>query len=93
MRRIDLIVNIVAPIAVGAILSVSLLIGGIFIAAWNAVSMAVEYWNLYRVYTNLPELAIKGGVEFTGDFTLMIYDCSYADMTCAPVVIGTCTLL
>ncbi|XP_072179772.1 ferroportin-like [Diadema setosum] len=69
MRRIDLLVNIVAPIAVGAIMSASMLVGGIFIAAWNAGSMAIEYWNLHRVYRNVPELAMKGGVKYTDEET------------------------
>ncbi|XP_063964542.1 solute carrier family 40 protein member 1-like [Lytechinus pictus] len=67
MRRIDLISNILAPIAVGAIMTSSMLVGGIFVASWNAVSMVIEYWNLWRVYRNVPELAFKGGVDCTDE--------------------------
>eukprot|EP00057_Strongylocentrotus_purpuratus_P030721 XP_782524.3 PREDICTED: solute carrier family 40 member 1 [Strongylocentrotus purpuratus] len=67
MRRIDLVSNILAPIAVGAIMTASMLIGGIFVASWNAGSMVIEYWNLSRVYRNVPELAFKGGVGCTDE--------------------------
>lgn len=66
MRRVDLVSNILAPIAVSAILTSSMLVGGIFIACWNACSMVIEYWNLWRVYKHVPALAFKGGVEVTG---------------------------
>lgn len=60
IRRIDLTVNILAPIVVGWIMSfASMKIAGIFIASWNIVSMFVEYFLLWNVYKRVPALAEK----------------------------------
>lgn len=60
VRRIDLTVNILAPIIVGQIMTfASMVAAGIFIAAWNLVSMFVEYLLLLNVYWRVPALAEK----------------------------------
>ena len=60
LRRIDLTCNILAPISTGLILSYgSLLIGVIFIAGWNILSVFVEYNILSSVYRSCPALANK----------------------------------
>eukprot|EP00794_Sanderia_malayensis_P003608 gene3608-4118_t len=60
MRRIDLSCAILAPIAVGLIMTlVSNLAGIIFICAWNVLSFFAEYNLLLRVYRAVPRLAVK----------------------------------
>ncbi|XP_038044954.1 solute carrier family 40 member 1-like [Patiria miniata] len=60
VRRIDLTVNILAPILVGQIMSfASMTVAGIFIAGWNLCSLILEYYLLLRVYKKVPRLAIK----------------------------------
>ncbi|XP_022087124.1 solute carrier family 40 member 1-like [Acanthaster planci] len=60
VRRIDLTVNILAPILVGQIMTfASMTVAGIFIAAWNLGSLMLEYYLLVRVYRRVPRLAIK----------------------------------
>ncbi|XP_078571615.1 ferroportin-like [Branchiostoma floridae x Branchiostoma japonicum] len=60
MRRIDLCTKILAPVVVGQIMTfVSMLVGALFIAGWNMVSMAIEYYLYYRVYDSVPALAVK----------------------------------
>ncbi|XP_070565077.1 ferroportin-like isoform X3 [Ptychodera flava] len=60
LRRIDLVVNIIAPIVVGQIMTfASMLAGTIFIASWNIVSGFVEYYLLLTVYKKVPALAVK----------------------------------
>ncbi|MEE6490349.1 hypothetical protein FKM82_015853 [Ascaphus truei] len=62
VRRIDQLTNILAPLAVGQIMTFgSSVIGCGFIAAWNLVSMCVEYLLLWKVYQKTPALAIKAG--------------------------------
>ncbi|XP_018431657.1 PREDICTED: solute carrier family 40 member 1-like [Nanorana parkeri] len=62
VRRIDQLTNILAPMAVGQIMTFgSPVIGCGFIAAWNLVSMCVEYMLLWKVYQKTPALAIKAG--------------------------------
>uniref|UniRef100_A0A8C5Q9S2 Solute carrier family 40 member n=1 Tax=Leptobrachium leishanense TaxID=445787 RepID=A0A8C5Q9S2_9ANUR len=62
VRRIDQLTNILAPMAVGQIMTFgSPVIGCGFIVGWNMVSMFVEYMLLWKVYQKTPELAIKGG--------------------------------
>ncbi|XP_063286209.1 solute carrier family 40 member 1-like [Pelobates fuscus] len=62
VRRIDQLTNILAPMAVGQIMTFgSPVIGCGFIAGWNLVSMCVEYMLLWKVYQKTPALAIKGG--------------------------------
>ena len=69
VRRIDLTVNILAPVLVGQIMTfASMTVAGIFIASWNLVSLVVEYNLLLRVYQKVPRLAIKFGAEATGTY-------------------------
>ncbi|XP_053554577.1 solute carrier family 40 member 1 [Bombina bombina] len=60
VRRIDQLTNILAPMAVGQIMTFgSPVIGCGFIAGWNLVSMGVEYLLLWKVYQKTPALAMK----------------------------------
>ncbi|CAB4019122.1 solute carrier family 40 member 1, partial [Paramuricea clavata] len=60
LRRIDLTCNILAPVSTGLILDYgSTLIGILFIAGWNIVSVFVEYTMLSLVYHSCPALANK----------------------------------
>ena len=60
IRRLDLLCNILAPIAVGQFMSfASMQISTIVIAAWNVVSCVVEFSLLLRVYHQVPILAKK----------------------------------
>lgn len=60
LRRIDLANKILAPVATGQIMTfTSMLIGAVFIASWNFVSMFVEYFLLWKVYNSVPALASK----------------------------------
>lgn len=62
VRRIDQLTNILAPLAVGQIMTFgSPVIGCGFIAGWNMLSMCVEYFLLWKVYQKTPALAIKSG--------------------------------
>ncbi|XP_029790124.1 solute carrier family 40 member 1 [Suricata suricatta] len=61
VRRIDQLTNILAPMAVGQIMTFgSAVIGCAFISGWNLVSMCVEYFLLWKVYQKTPALAVKG---------------------------------
>ncbi|EDV19239.1 uncharacterized protein TRIADDRAFT_1773, partial [Trichoplax adhaerens] len=60
MRRIDLVCAIVAPIAVGQLIDFSsMLVGAIFIGAWNVISFIIEYYVFIKIYLKVPRLAIK----------------------------------
>ncbi|XP_054944996.1 ferroportin isoform X2 [Physeter macrocephalus] len=60
IRRIDQLTNILAPMAVGQIMTFgSPVIGCGFISGWNLVSMCVEYFLLWKVYQKTPALAVK----------------------------------
>ncbi|XP_047629008.1 solute carrier family 40 member 1 [Phacochoerus africanus] len=60
IRRIDQLTNILAPMAVGQIMTYgSAVIGCGFISGWNLVSMCVEYFLLWKVYQKTPALAVK----------------------------------
>ncbi|XP_077346927.1 ferroportin-like [Lithobates pipiens] len=62
MRQIDQLTNILAPMAVGQIVTFgSSVIGCAFIAAWNFASMCIEYLVLWKVYQKTPALAHKAG--------------------------------
>ncbi|XP_072274915.1 ferroportin [Pyxicephalus adspersus] len=62
VRRIDQLTNILAPMAVGQIMTFgSPVMGCGFIAGWNLMSMCVEYMLLWKVYQKTPALAIKAG--------------------------------
>uniref|UniRef100_A0ACB8FZK8 Uncharacterized protein n=2 Tax=Sphaerodactylus townsendi TaxID=933632 RepID=A0ACB8FZK8_9SAUR len=60
IRRIDQLTNILAPMAVGQIMTFgSPVIGCGFISGWNLVSMCLEYLLLWNVYQKTPALAHK----------------------------------
>ncbi|XP_002741254.1 ferroportin-like [Saccoglossus kowalevskii] len=60
LLRIDLVINIVAPIAIGSIMTYgSMLIGALVIAAWNLIAGCVEYYLMSTVYKAVPALRIK----------------------------------
>ncbi|XP_072468750.1 ferroportin isoform X2 [Notamacropus eugenii] len=60
IRRIDQLTNILAPMAVGQIMTFgSPVIGCGFISGWNLVSMCVEYFLLWKVFQKTPALALK----------------------------------
>ncbi|XP_029575275.1 uncharacterized protein LOC115165916 [Salmo trutta] len=55
MRRIDQVTNILAPLAVGQVMTLaSNVIGCGFILGWNLVSLIVEFIFLSRVYRIVP---------------------------------------
>ena len=59
-RRVDLSVAILAPVAVGFLMTVISDVSGIiFICSWNIVSMIAEYALLLHVYKTVPELSFK----------------------------------
>ncbi|XP_052003419.1 solute carrier family 40 member 1-like [Xyrauchen texanus] len=60
MRRIDQVTNILAPLAVGQVMTLaSNVVGCGFILGWNLVSLIVEFFFLSRVYRIVPELSVK----------------------------------
>ncbi|KAL4222197.1 hypothetical protein ACF0H5_018234 [Mactra antiquata] len=60
LKSIDLVTNIVAPIATGQIMAyASTEIGALFIGGWNVVSVFVEYYLLWKVYIEVPALRAK----------------------------------
>ncbi|KAM4600704.1 ferroportin [Polymixia lowei] len=60
MRRIDQVTNILAPLAVGQVMTLaSNVVGCGFILGWNLVSLIVEFIFLSRVYRIVPALSIK----------------------------------
>ncbi|KAF7245004.1 Solute carrier family 40 member 1 [Varanus komodoensis] len=62
IRRIDQLTNILAPMAVGQIMTFgSPVIGCGFISGWNLISMCAEYMLLWKVYQKTPALAHKAG--------------------------------
>ena len=64
IRRIDQLTNILAPMAVGQIMTFgSPVIGCGFISGWNLVSMCVEYFLLWKVYQKTPALAVKAALK------------------------------
>ncbi len=64
IRRIDLSVNILAPIIVGLIMNFAgMTIAAIYIAVWNVCSMIAEYRLLLQIYKDVPALARKAEGE------------------------------
>lgn len=64
MRRIDLSCKLLAPVAVGFLMSsVSVLSSAVLIAVWNVTSVGVEYWLLHHVYMAIPILQQKHTVD------------------------------
>ena len=65
MRRIDLTVAILAPMAVGSLMSlISDLAGIMLICVWNILSMFSEYLQLRHVYKLAAELGEKHKEEY-----------------------------
>ncbi|KAF7665745.1 hypothetical protein LDENG_00132790 [Lucifuga dentata] len=64
MRQIDQVTNILAPLAVGQVMTLaSNVVGCGFILGWNLVSLIVEFFFLSRVYCIVPALSVKPPVE------------------------------
>ncbi|KAM9724266.1 ferroportin isoform 2-T3 [Menidia menidia] len=60
MRRIDQVTNILAPLAVGQVMTLaSNVVGCGFILGWNLFSLIVEFFFLSRVYRIVPALSVK----------------------------------
>ena len=75
IRRIDLTVAILAPLAVGFLMTlVSSLAGIIFICAWNIISLFFEYGLLLKVYKSTPDLSIKANIEESDKENGISYD-------------------
>ncbi|XP_045553258.1 solute carrier family 40 member 1 [Salmo salar] len=71
MRRIDQVTNILAPLAVGQVMTLaSNVIGCGFILGWNLVSLIVEFIFLSRVYRIVPALSVKPPVPEDGQASL-----------------------
>uniref|UniRef100_S4REI1 Solute carrier family 40 member n=1 Tax=Petromyzon marinus TaxID=7757 RepID=S4REI1_PETMA len=84
LRRIDQVSNVLAPLAVGQLVSfASSSVACAFVAVWNLGSMAVEYWLLRRVYLAVPALAHKAGAEWPPASALEMQPLG-ADVTGAP---------
>ncbi len=63
-RSLDLSCKVLAPTCVGLLIELaSLLVGAVFIASWNLVSVFWEYALLLRVYRLVPRLSYKEGVD------------------------------
>ncbi|KAI3385027.1 hypothetical protein SNEBB_005677 [Seison nebaliae] len=61
MRRIDLSMNILAPILFGTILTFRShpIISPLFVVAWNLLSVGIEYLLLKQLYNRIPALRNK----------------------------------
>uniref|UniRef100_W5N0P3 Solute carrier family 40 member n=1 Tax=Lepisosteus oculatus TaxID=7918 RepID=W5N0P3_LEPOC len=71
MRRIDQVTNILAPLAVGQVMTLaSNVVGCGFILGWNLVSLIVEFIFLSRVYRIVPALSLKPTAEESQDPSL-----------------------
>ncbi|KAM9404421.1 ferroportin [Salvelinus alpinus] len=71
MRRIDQVTNILAPLAVGQVMTLaSNVIGCGFILGWNLVSLIVEFIFLSRVYRIVPALSVKPPAPEDGQTSL-----------------------
>ena len=67
-RSIDLLTNILAPIAVGQIMAyISPVASAVFICLWNVVSVMIEYGLLWVIFRDLPALGDKVIPEDAGD--------------------------
>ncbi|PSN34502.1 hypothetical protein C0J52_13402 [Blattella germanica] len=59
-RAIDLLTQVVAPVVVGIVQDqISKLISAVSIAVWNICSMFVEYYLLWLIYKENPNLSVK----------------------------------
>uniref|UniRef100_A0A672GJI2 Solute carrier family 40 member n=1 Tax=Salarias fasciatus TaxID=181472 RepID=A0A672GJI2_SALFA len=71
MRRIDQVTNILAPLAVGQVMTLaSNVVGCGFILGWNLVSLIVEFFFLSRVYRIVPALSVKPPMVELKDFNV-----------------------
>lgn len=60
MRAIDQFTMITAPILTGLLMSFGTMqVSAAVIAAWNVVSVVIEYFLLVAVYNRVPDLAVK----------------------------------
>uniref|UniRef100_A0A8C2FMV8 Solute carrier family 40 member n=1 Tax=Cyprinus carpio TaxID=7962 RepID=A0A8C2FMV8_CYPCA len=74
MRRIDQVTNILAPLAVGQVMTLSSnVVGCGFILGWNLVSLIVEFIFLSRVYRIVPSLSIK-----PPEYIVKYYSCHHS---------------
>lgn len=57
MRRIDLVCKLLSPVISGFIISfISLKASAVTLAAWNIISVWLEYWLFTSVYDGIPAL-------------------------------------
>jgi iron-regulated transporter 1 len=56
MRRIDLICKLIAPVGIGLLDGYSTQVAIWVVFAQNAISVAVEYWAIKKIYDAIPEL-------------------------------------
>ncbi|XP_064456286.1 solute carrier family 40 member 1-like [Ornithodoros turicata] len=59
VRRIDMVSKLLAPLLVGQVMSLSPIMGAIFLACWNIISVYIEYKLLHDLYIAVPVLALK----------------------------------
>ncbi|GFN75309.1 solute carrier family 40 member 1 [Plakobranchus ocellatus] len=68
LRRIDLVTQILAPIATGLIMSFKgVEFGALFIGAWNVFSVFGEYYLLWKVYNTVPSLKQVKDLQKSGN--------------------------
>eukprot|EP00052_Salpingoeca_macrocollata_P023777 m.210051 g.210051 ORF g.210051 m.210051 type:complete len:585 (+) comp22103_c0_seq3:502-2256(+) len=72
LRRIDLSCKILAPLAVGLIMTYAgTLAGALLIGAWNAITFPLEYILLDWVYKSFPELHHKEVPKSAGKVSVL----------------------
>ena len=60
LRTVDLSTEVLAPVLVGTVMTFfGLAMGGIVIAAWNVISLIVEYYLLLNLYNGNAGLQAK----------------------------------
>lgn len=59
MKRIDLFCKTMAPVMTGSLMTFGPSIGVIIIAAWNIISIIIEYQLVFQTYKAFPRLAFK----------------------------------
>lgn len=59
MKRIDLFCKTMAPVMIGFLMTFGTSIGVIIIAAWNIISVIIEYQLVFQTYKAFPKLASK----------------------------------
>lgn len=64
MRRIDLSCKLLAPVAVGFLMStVSVTAAAVVIAAWNTLTVGLQFYFLSRVYWRIPALQARNACQ------------------------------